>query len=172
MLCWLGVVPNLGNMLWQYHQRCPVAVILYRRGGIRGCVACAGRLMERYSDRLISLAADCLVAMRDLQNVKTGQMSVAASQTTGVYLMPPLIGGRLRTQVETQQSRVIDASVLFSYSTPQKLTKSEEETFLISSASRLAQLERGGGPQNASSSSTRGWLCSCKWKTQRGVVLR
>ena len=48
--------------------------------------------MERYSDRMISLAADALIAMRDLQNVKTGQMSVAASQTTGVYLMPPLIG--------------------------------------------------------------------------------
>ena len=53
----------------------------------------AGRLLERYVDRLITLAADALVAMRDLQNVKTGQMAVAASQTTGVYLMPPLIGG-------------------------------------------------------------------------------
>lgn len=52
----------------------------------------AGRLLQRYSHRLIALAADALLAMRDLQNVKTGQMSVAASQTTGVYLMPPLIG--------------------------------------------------------------------------------
>lgn len=41
---------------------------------------------------MIALAADALAAMRDLQNVKTGQMAVAASQTTGVYLMPPLIG--------------------------------------------------------------------------------
>lgn len=51
----------------------------------------AGRLLQRYSHRMISLAADALAAMRDLQNVKTGQMAVAASQTTGVYLMPPLI---------------------------------------------------------------------------------
>jgi DNA-binding transcriptional LysR family regulator len=44
---------------------------------------------------MIALAADALAAMRDLQNVKTGQMAVAASQTTGVYLMPPLIGTML-----------------------------------------------------------------------------
>ena len=44
---------------------------------------------------MIALAADALAAMRDLQNVKTGQMAVAASQTTGVYLMPPLIGEML-----------------------------------------------------------------------------
>lgn len=55
----------------------------------------AGRLLQRYSHRMIALAADALAAMRDLQNVKTGQMAVAASQTTGVYLMPPLIGQRL-----------------------------------------------------------------------------
>lgn len=53
---------------------------------------CEGRIMERYSDRLLGLAADALVSIRDLQNVQTGQMYVAASQTTGVYFVPPMIG--------------------------------------------------------------------------------
>ncbi len=68
-------------------------VVQYGKAG--GALAVlAGRLLQRYSQRIIALAADVLLAMRDLQNVKTGQMSVAASQTTGVYLMPPLIGAR------------------------------------------------------------------------------
>ena len=51
----------------------------------------AGKLLSKYSDRLMSLAADALSAMKDLQNVKTGQMFIGASQTTGVYILPRLI---------------------------------------------------------------------------------
>lgn len=54
--------------------------------------AAVGKLLSKYSDRLIALAADALVAMRDLQNIKTGQMFIGASQTTGVYILPRLIG--------------------------------------------------------------------------------
>ena len=55
----------------------------------------AGYLLSKYSDRLIALAADALAAMRDLQNIKTGQMFIGASQTTGVYILPRLIGRSL-----------------------------------------------------------------------------
>lgn len=57
------------------------------RSGVR-----AGKLLSKYSDRLIALAADALAAMRDLQDVKTGRMFIGASQTTGVYILPRLIG--------------------------------------------------------------------------------
>ena len=45
----------------------------------------------------MSLAADALSAMKDLQNVKTGQMFIGASQTTGVYILPRLIRERLHS---------------------------------------------------------------------------
>ncbi len=54
--------------------------------------ACAGKLLSKYSDRLMYLVADTLSAMKDLQDVKTGQMFIGASQTTGVYILPRLIG--------------------------------------------------------------------------------
>jgi DNA-binding transcriptional LysR family regulator len=54
----------------------------------------AGKLLSKYSDRLMSLAADASSAMKDLQNVKTGQMFIGASQTTGVYILPRLIRAR------------------------------------------------------------------------------
>ena len=54
--------------------------------------AAAGKLLSKYSDRLMSLVADTLSAMKDLQDVKTGQMFIGASQTTGVYILPRLIG--------------------------------------------------------------------------------
>ncbi len=52
----------------------------------------AGKLLSKYSDRLMYLVADTLSAMKDLQDVKTGQMFIGASQTTGVYILPRLIG--------------------------------------------------------------------------------
>ena len=52
----------------------------------------SGKLLSKYSDRLIALAADALAAMKDLQDVKTGHMYIGASQTTGVYILPRLIG--------------------------------------------------------------------------------
>ena len=58
----------------------------------------AGKLLSKYSDRLMSLAADALSAMKDLQNVKTGQMFIGASQTTGVYILPRLIREQPRDQ--------------------------------------------------------------------------
>ena len=52
----------------------------------------AGHLLLRYTERLLALAADAVRATHDLQEVRTGSIYIAASQTTGVYLMPRLIG--------------------------------------------------------------------------------
>ena len=47
---------------------------------------------NRYADRLLALAADAFVATQDLHAVKTGSVYLAASQTTGIHLLPTLIG--------------------------------------------------------------------------------
>ena len=52
----------------------------------------AGQLLLRYTDRMLGLCNDALTAAKDLQNVRTGTMVVGASQTTGIYLMPKLLG--------------------------------------------------------------------------------
>ncbi|KAK9831888.1 hypothetical protein WJX81_005804 [Elliptochloris bilobata] len=56
-----------------------------------GPLTAAGLLLLRYTDRLLALAADALASIRDLQDVRTGALYIAASQTVGVYDMPRLI---------------------------------------------------------------------------------
>ena len=52
----------------------------------------AGALLDRYAERLLSLGADALAATRDARELRTGEVYLAASQTTGVYVLPKLIG--------------------------------------------------------------------------------
>ena len=52
----------------------------------------AGALLDRYAERLLSLGADALAATRDARELRTGEVYLAASQTTGVYFLPRLIG--------------------------------------------------------------------------------
>ena len=40
----------------------------------------------------MSLCNDAMTAAKDVQDIKTGTVTVGASQTTGVYIMPYLIG--------------------------------------------------------------------------------
>ncbi len=116
----------------------------------------AGRLLQRYSHRLIALAADALVAMRDLQNVKTGQMSVAASQTTGVYLMPPLIGELPPVVVFCPVCSVCLCTLVHNVSNPGKLSCAKGSVtlacsfFLLLTSQVLSSLD----PQSASRRST------------------
>ena len=51
----------------------------------------AGALLDRYAERFLSLGADALAATRDARELRTGEVYLAASQTTGVYVLPKLI---------------------------------------------------------------------------------
>jgi len=51
----------------------------------------AGALLDRYAERILSLAADAAAAARDAGALRTGSVFLAASQTTGVYTLPRLI---------------------------------------------------------------------------------
>ncbi|GHP02177.1 hypothetical protein PPROV_000093400 [Pycnococcus provasolii] len=51
----------------------------------------AGHLLLRYADRSLTIANEAQVALNDLLTLKTGELALGASQTTGTYLMPKLI---------------------------------------------------------------------------------
>ncbi len=68
--------------------------LLIRSKGAPVQLTPAGQLLLRYTERMLSLCNDALTAAKDVQDIKTGTMTVGASQTTGVYLMPKLIGSR------------------------------------------------------------------------------
>ena len=51
-----------------------------------------GYLLIKYCDRILSLCEETCRALEELQALESGALIIGASQTTGTYLMPRLIG--------------------------------------------------------------------------------
>jgi DNA-binding transcriptional LysR family regulator len=69
-----------------------LSVPLFDRGGRRAQLTEAGHLLLEYGDRILSLCQETCRAIEDLQNLQGGTLIVGASQTTGTYLLPRMIG--------------------------------------------------------------------------------
>lgn len=67
-------------------------VPLFDRGGRRAQLTEAGHLLLHYGDRILALCQETCRAIEDLQNLQGGSLTIGASQTTGTYLLPQLIG--------------------------------------------------------------------------------
>jgi len=67
-------------------------VPLFDRGGRRAQLTEAGHLLLGYGDQILSLCQETCRALEDLQNLQGGTLIVGASQTTGTYLLPRMIG--------------------------------------------------------------------------------
>ena len=67
-------------------------VSLFARGGRKAQLTEAGHLVVSYSERMLSQCQEACRALDDLHNLKGGSLIVGASQTTGTYLMPRMIG--------------------------------------------------------------------------------
>ena len=51
-----------------------------------------GEILKKYCDRVLSLCEETCRALDELQTFQSGTLVIGASQTTGTYLMPRLIG--------------------------------------------------------------------------------
>ena len=51
-----------------------------------------GHLLIKYCDRILSLCEETCCALDELHTLQSGRLLIGASQTTGTYLMPRLIG--------------------------------------------------------------------------------
>jgi DNA-binding transcriptional LysR family regulator len=67
-------------------------VPLFDRGGRRAQLTEAGHLLLAYGDKILTLCQETCRAIEDLQNLQGGTLIVGASQTTGTYLLPRMIG--------------------------------------------------------------------------------
>ena len=67
-------------------------VPLFDRGGRKAQLTEAGKLLLSYGEKLLSLCQETCRAIEDLQNLQGGTLIVGASQTTGTYLLPRMIG--------------------------------------------------------------------------------
>ena len=67
-------------------------VPLFDRGGRRAQLTEAGHMLLAYGEKILTLCQETCRAIKDLQNLQGGTLIVGASQTTGTYLLPRMIG--------------------------------------------------------------------------------
>jgi DNA-binding transcriptional LysR family regulator len=67
-------------------------VPLFDRGGRRAQLTEAGHLLLGYGEKILTLCQETCRAIEDLQNLQGGTLIVGASQTTGTYLLPRMLG--------------------------------------------------------------------------------
>lgn len=90
---------------------------LFERSSKRAILTDAGNLLLRYGGRILALCEETCRALEDLQNLQGGTLIVGASQTTGTYLMPRLIGlfrqryPQVTVQLQVHSTRLISWSV-------------------------------------------------------------
>ncbi|KFF41936.1 MAG: LysR family transcriptional regulator [Candidatus Atelocyanobacterium thalassa] len=65
---------------------------LFDRGGRKAQLTEAGRLLLSYGEKIITLCRETCRAVEDLQNLNGGTLIIGASETTGTYLLPRMIG--------------------------------------------------------------------------------
>ncbi len=67
-------------------------ITIFDRGGRKAQLTEAGKLLIHYCERILGECQEACKAIDDLNNLQGGSLVVGASQTTGTYLMPRMIG--------------------------------------------------------------------------------
>lgn len=83
---------NVQMQLSKMEKEMGTALLTSKCKGTRPEFTLAGKLLLRYTDRLMALAMDAMTACKDLDATTSGVMFIGASQTTGTHLLPRLIG--------------------------------------------------------------------------------
>jgi DNA-binding transcriptional LysR family regulator len=92
-------------------------VPIFDRGSRKVMFTEEGEILLRYGNRILSLCDETCRAIEDLRNLQGGTLIVGASQTTGTYLMPRLIGlfrqkyPQVAVQLQVHSTRRISWSV-------------------------------------------------------------
>ena len=67
-------------------------ITIFDRGGRKALLTEAGKLLLEYCERILNQCDETCKAIEDLNSLKGGTLIIGASQTTGTYLMPRMIG--------------------------------------------------------------------------------
>ena len=67
-------------------------IAIFDRGGRKAQLTEAGKLLLNHCEKILGECQETCKAIEDLNNLKGGTLIIGASQTTGTYLMPRMIG--------------------------------------------------------------------------------
>nr|YP_009391360.1 transcription regulator of Rubisco operon [Platysiphonia delicata]ARW59504.1 transcription regulator of Rubisco operon [Platysiphonia delicata] len=90
---------------------------VFERASKKATLTEAGNLLLKYGGRILALCEETCRALEDIQNLQGGSLVIGASQTTGTYLMPRLIGlfrqryPQINVQLQVHSTRLISWSV-------------------------------------------------------------
>ena len=94
-----------------------LSVPIFDRGNRKASFTEEGEVLLRYGSRILSLCDESCRAIEDLRCLNGGTLVIGASQTTGTYLMPRLIGlfrqkyPQIAVQLQVHSTRRISWSV-------------------------------------------------------------
>lgn len=87
------------------HLEREVGIELIERHGRRIVLTHAGRVLQNYARRLFALEREMEETLETLRDVESGEVTIAASTTTGVYLLPPIVA-RFRARYPQVELRI------------------------------------------------------------------
>ena len=67
-------------------------ISIFDRGGRKALLTDAGKILLEYCQRILNQCDEACKAVEDLNSLQGGTLVIGASQTTGTYLMPRMIG--------------------------------------------------------------------------------
>jgi DNA-binding transcriptional LysR family regulator len=94
-----------------------LSVPIFDRENRKAAFTEEGKVLLRYGNRILSLCDESCRAIEDLRSLNGGTLVIGASQTTGTYLMPRLIGlfrqkyPQIAVQLQVHSTRRISWSV-------------------------------------------------------------
>ena len=102
-----------------------VGLELIERHGRRIVLTYAGNVLSTYARRLFALEREMEEALVALQEVEVREVSIGASTTTGVYLLPPIVA-RFRTRYPQVNLHIAILNSLLKKSLPHRPTKTRD----------------------------------------------
>ena len=90
---------------------------LFYRTKRKACLTETGQLLLKYSDRILNLCEETCRALDELSTLQSGGLTIGASQTTGTYLMPRVIGlfrkkyPQINIELQVHSTRKISSGV-------------------------------------------------------------
>ena len=102
--------PALSQALQKLERELELPLVNRAQGRSNLSLTEAGQLLLHFADRYASLSKEALQALQDLRSEDSASLTLGASQTTGTYLVPPLLGNYRRKHPNVAVQLIVDST--------------------------------------------------------------
>ena len=102
--------PALSQALQKLERELELPLVNRAQGRSNLSLTEAGQLLLHFADRYASLSREALQALQDLRSEESTTLTLGASQTTGTYLVPALLGNYRRKHPNVTVQLIVDST--------------------------------------------------------------